>query len=84
MSRNLGQLVGGGINLSRNIHNLSAGGIATSTFLFFIAIEACGFPISLLISKPHQVRRADGSIIVLAADESIGLKEEVKLVCEWF
>jgi hypothetical protein len=50
-----------------SIQNSSAGAVATSTYIVFIAIEAVGFPISWLISKPSKVRRADGSPIMLAA-----------------
>jgi len=50
-----------------SVQNASAGAVATSTYIIFIAIEAVGFPISWLISKPSNVRRADGSPIMLAA-----------------
>lgn len=45
----------------------TAGAIATSTYLIFVAIEAVGFPVSWLISPPHRVRRADGVPIVMGA-----------------
>ncbi|TYJ55843.1 hypothetical protein B9479_003495 [Cryptococcus floricola] len=68
-SRNLGQLVGGSISLARNAKSATAGAIATSTYLIFVAIEALGFPISFLISPPHKVRRSDGVPILMAAKQ---------------
>lgn len=70
MSRNLGQLVGGSINLSRNIHNAKAGAVATSTFLIFIVIEALAFPISWLISPSDKVKKSDGTQVKLAPKRS--------------
>jgi hypothetical protein len=52
-----------------SVTNAGAGAIATSTYLIFVAIEAVGFPVSLLISPPHKVRRADGVPIILAAKQ---------------
>lgn len=78
MSRNLGQLVGGSINLSRNIHNAKAGAVATSTFLIFLVIEALAFPISWLISPSNKVKKADGTQVKLAPKQS--WKEEFGLL----
>lgn len=78
MSRNLGQLVGGSINLSRNIHNAKAGSVSLSTYLIFLIIECLGFPISFLISPANRVRKSDGAEIKLAPKLSWG--EEFRLL----
>lgn len=40
MSRNLGQLVGGSISLSRSIKNAGAGAIATSTYVHLSSLQS--------------------------------------------
>nr|XP_018261868.1 uncharacterized protein I303_06313 [Kwoniella dejecticola CBS 10117]OBR84026.1 membrane protein [Kwoniella dejecticola CBS 10117] len=77
-ARNLGQLVGGSIALSRNAKNAAAGAIATSTYLVFVGIEAVGFPVSFFIVNPEKVRRADGVPIVMPAKRPI--KQEMALL----
>jgi hypothetical protein len=78
MSRNLGQLVGGSINLSRNIHNAKAGSVSLSTYLIFLIIECLGFPISWLISPASKVRKTNGHGVKLAPKLSWG--EEFRLL----
>lgn len=78
MSRNLGQIVGGVISLAKNYHNTHGSTIATDTFLVFVAIEACGLPISLLISPSEKVRRQDGTSIRMSPP--LPWREEFKIV----
>lgn len=82
MSRNLGQIVGGVISLARNFPNIHGPTIATNTFLVFIAIEACGLPISLLISPSEKVRRQDGTSITMSPP--LPWREEFKIVWRTF
>ncbi|PWN90194.1 MFS general substrate transporter [Acaromyces ingoldii] len=63
VSRNLGQLVGGAINLAVNKPNNAAGSVSPKVYIVFMVIEALGFPIAWLISQPSKVQRADGSHI---------------------
>ncbi|WVR07892.1 hypothetical protein IAU60_004935 [Kwoniella sp. DSM 27419] len=76
-ARNLGQLVGGSIALSRNAKTAAAGAIATSTYLIFVGIEAVGFPVSFFIASPEKVRRSDGVPIILAAKKPLRVEMQL-------
>lgn len=57
-----GYLVAGSITLSLNINQSSKGAVSLKTFIGFITINCVGAFISLLIVKPEEVIRRDGSI----------------------
>ncbi|EIM90905.1 MFS general substrate transporter [Stereum hirsutum FP-91666 SS1] len=79
LSRNLGQLVGGAINLSVNVNTDTTGGISPSTYLIFVGIECIGFPAALFLSPPEKVRRADGTGVHVAAGKSTWKNEFIEL-----
>ncbi|KAL3480916.1 major facilitator superfamily domain-containing protein [Aspergillus californicus] len=78
VSRNLGQLVGGAINLSKNYKEGVSGGVTPDTYLAFLAIECIALPFALLITPFERVVRSDGTKIVTA--ESLSTKMEFKRI----
>ncbi|WWC89427.1 uncharacterized protein L201_004351 [Kwoniella dendrophila CBS 6074] len=64
VSRNLGQLVGGSINLAKNASSDAGGGISASTYIPFIAIEALAIPFAFGICEMAHVVRSDGTRIL--------------------
>ncbi|KAK7210999.1 hypothetical protein V2G26_018177 [Clonostachys chloroleuca] len=78
VSRNLGQLVGGAINLSKNYQEGVSGGVTPDTYLAFVAIECLALPFAFLIRPFEHVVRSDGSRIVVA--EPITTKQEIKQI----
>lgn len=61
-----GQILGGAINLGLNADNSEAGKVSYTVFLIFIAIQASGPFVALLLNQPHQVERKDGKKVVLS------------------
>ncbi|WWC66075.1 uncharacterized protein I303_108697 [Kwoniella dejecticola CBS 10117] len=78
VSRNLGQLIGGAINLSKNHIKGQEGGVTPDTYIIFLIIECLAIPFALLISPLEHVVRSDGTKIRVA--ESIGTKQEFRLI----
>lgn len=78
VSRNLGQLVGGAINLSKNHKKGVTGGVTPDTYVAFLIIEALALPFAFMISPLENVVRSDGTRILVS--ESIGTKQEVKKI----
>ncbi|KAF4119667.1 Ion channel regulatory protein UNC-93 [Geosmithia morbida] len=70
VSRNLGQLVGGAINLSKNYKKGLSGGVSTDTYLAFLVIECLALPFAFLILPFENVVRSDGTKIVTEAEKS--------------
>ncbi|WWC92017.1 uncharacterized protein L201_006971 [Kwoniella dendrophila CBS 6074] len=66
--RNSGSVIGGVINFVNNRSLDSAGGVAWSTYLIFIAFECTGVIWALLLSKTKKVRRSDGSKVPYSGD----------------
>ncbi|KAF9881471.1 major facilitator superfamily transporter [Colletotrichum karsti] len=64
--RNSGSVMGGAINFSTNYSKGSAGGIAWSTYLIFVAFECTGVIWAFLLSPTARVRRRDGSKIPMS------------------
>ena len=60
-----GQIIGGAINLGLNANADQAGKVSYTVFLIFIAIQATGPFVSLLLNKPSQVQRSDGKQVNL-------------------
>ena len=65
-----GQILGGAINLGINAHNAEAGKVSYVVYLIFIALQACGPFVALLLNKPSQVQRTDGLKVHLSIVES--------------
>ncbi|KAL5120642.1 hypothetical protein ACEQ8H_001390 [Pleosporales sp. CAS-2024a] len=78
VSRNLGQLVGGAINLSKNHLKGVEGGVTPETYIAFVIIECMALPFAFLISPLERVVRSDGTRILVS--EKIGTKKEFKLI----
>ncbi|KAL1407741.1 hypothetical protein Q8F55_007175 [Vanrija albida] len=57
---NLATLVGGAINLALNVDISKPGGLRPRTYLVFVGLSSCAPLVSLLLSNPREVRRADG------------------------
>ncbi|KAI9374736.1 major facilitator superfamily domain-containing protein [Aspergillus egyptiacus] len=80
VSRNLGQLVGGAINLSKNHEVGARGGITPDTYVAFMVIECIALPFALLITPFERVIRSDGTRIVTA--ETLSTKLEIKRIAK--
>ena len=65
-----GQILGGAINLGINAHDFKAGKVSYVVYLIFIALQACGPFVGLLLSQPAQVQRTDGLKVHLSIIES--------------
>ncbi|QGI82107.1 hypothetical protein CEK25_008836 [Fusarium fujikuroi] len=75
-----GQILGGAINLGLNADRNEAGKVSYTVYLIFIALQAVGPFVALLLSKPHQVQRKDGVTVKLdraEGDRQTFLYEEV-------
>ncbi|XDG02617.1 hypothetical protein ABKA04_002232 [Annulohypoxylon sp. FPYF3050] len=78
VSRNLGQLVGGAINLSKNHIKGAVGGVTPDTYIAFLIIESLALPFAFLISPLENVVRSDGTRILVS--EKLSFKQEFKLI----
>ncbi|KAJ4415264.1 hypothetical protein N0V82_007426 [Gnomoniopsis sp. IMI 355080] len=78
VSRNLGQLVGGGINLAKNHVKGVSGGVTPNTYVAFVIIQCLALPFAFLIAPLERVVRSDGTRIVIS--ESLSTKQEVKRI----
>ncbi|KAL5383396.1 hypothetical protein PMIN02_009643 [Paraphaeosphaeria minitans] len=78
VSRNMGQLVGGVINLAKNHHKGASGGVAPDTYIAFLIIESMALPFAFLISPLENVVRSDGTRILVS--ERIGTKQEFQKI----
>jgi MFS family permease len=55
-----GQILGGAINLGINVNRNEAGKVSYTVYLVFIALQATGPFVALLLNRPHKVERTDG------------------------
>ncbi|KAJ4316311.1 hypothetical protein N0V94_005520 [Neodidymelliopsis sp. IMI 364377] len=78
VARNLGQLVGGAINLSKNHIKGANGGVTPDTYIAFLIIECMALPFALLITPLERVVRSDGTRILMS--EKLPTKTEFKLI----
>ncbi|KAH6656322.1 major facilitator superfamily transporter [Truncatella angustata] len=65
-----GQILGGAINLGINVNRNEAGSVSYVVYLVFIAIQATGPFVALLLNKPSKVERQDGRKVSLAILEN--------------
>ena len=77
-----GQVLGGAINLGLNADNNKAGQVSYTVYLIFIALQACGPFVGLLLNKPSKVQRTDGVPVQLAITGSTS--KELKAVTKLF
>ncbi|KAI0438922.1 major facilitator superfamily transporter [Xylaria telfairii] len=68
--RLFGSIIGGAINLSLNANTDTAGKVSYTVFIIFIAIQAAGPFVGLLLNKPSAVERTDGKKVVLGILEN--------------
>ncbi|KAL2867717.1 major facilitator superfamily domain-containing protein [Aspergillus lucknowensis] len=80
VSRNLGQLVGGAINLAKNHQEGADGGVTPDTFIAFVVIESIALPFALLVTPFERVVRSDGTKIVTA--ETLSTKMEFRRIAK--
>ncbi|KAK9778672.1 putative Major facilitator superfamily transporter [Seiridium cardinale] len=65
-----GQILGGAINLGINANRNEAGKVSYTVYLVFIALQATGPFVALLLNKPAKVERQDGKKVSLAILEN--------------
>lgn len=78
VARNLGQLVGGAINLAKNHEKGAVGGVSPDTYIAFLIIECMALPFAFLISPLDRVVRSDGTRILFS--EKLSTLKEFKLI----
>ncbi|KAL2135309.1 hypothetical protein VTI74DRAFT_9077 [Chaetomium olivicolor] len=78
VSRNLGQLVGGAINLAKNHEKGVEGGVTPDTYVVFIIIQCLALPFAFLLSPLEHVVRSDGTRILVS--EKLKTRDEFKLI----
>ena len=61
-----GQILGGAINLGLNARRNKAGQVSYTVFLIFIALQASGPFVALLLNRPSKVERRDGKKVSLS------------------
>ncbi|KAK5657516.1 hypothetical protein OQA88_3088 [Cercophora sp. LCS_1] len=77
-----GQIIGGAINLGLNADRNEAGKVSYTVFLVFIAMQAAGPFVGLLLNKPEDVERRDGKKVELKIEQ--GVWEELKQTAKLF
>jgi hypothetical protein len=65
-----GQILGGAINLGINADRDQAGSVSYAVYLVFIALQATGPFVALLLNKPSKVERQDGKQVSLSILEN--------------
>ncbi|KAK3377215.1 major facilitator superfamily domain-containing protein [Lasiosphaeria ovina] len=78
-----GQILGGAINLGLNANRDEAGKVSYTVFLVFIALQATGPFVGLLLNTPDQVERKDGKKVDLRITENpwFEIKETARAFC---
>ncbi|POY74903.1 hypothetical protein BMF94_1879 [Rhodotorula taiwanensis] len=69
--KNSGTILAGAINLGTNIHQSKGGKVNYKTLLAFIALQCLALPFALLLSKPEDVKRDDGTSVVLPEKNTV-------------
>lgn len=60
-----GQIIGGAVNIGLNVDRNEAGSVSYTVYILFIAIQAAGPFVAMLLNRPSQVQRKDGKKVVL-------------------
>lgn len=68
--RVMGQIIGGAVNLGLNSSRNEAGKVSYAVYLVFIAIQAAGALVALLLNRPQHVQRQDGKKVQLSITET--------------
>jgi MFS family permease len=61
----VGRVLGGAINLGLNFEKNEQGQVSYTVYLIFIALQALGPFVALLLNRPDQVQRGDGKKVEL-------------------
>lgn len=77
-----GQILGGAINLGVNAQDNQAGKVSYQVYLAFIALQALGPLVGLLVNKPSKVQRKDGVRIDMSITN--GIMSELQLTAKLF
>ena len=65
-----GQILGGAINLGLNVNDSQAGKVSYTVYEVFIALQATGAFVALLLNRPQDVERRDGKKVNLSIIEN--------------
>ncbi|KAI0849146.1 major facilitator superfamily domain-containing protein [Daldinia vernicosa] len=61
----LGQILGGAVNLGLNVNRNQAGKVSYTVYIIFIALQASGTLVAVLLNPPSKVQRRDGTPVQL-------------------
>lgn len=78
-----GQIIGGAVNIGLNADRNEAGSVSYTVYILFIAIQAAGPFVALLLNRPSKVQRKDGKKVVLEILQNpwFELKKTAQLFC---
>ncbi|XDG01687.1 hypothetical protein ABKA04_001302 [Annulohypoxylon sp. FPYF3050] len=66
----IGQILGGAVNLGLNADRNQAGKVSYNVYLIFIALQASGTLVALLLNDPSKVQRPNGTPVQLTIFEN--------------
>lgn len=71
------------MNLGLNVHRNEAGSVSYTVYILFIAIQAAGPFVALLLNRPSKVQRKDGKKVVLEILQNpwFEMKTTARLFC---
>ena len=72
-----GQVLGGAVNLGLDVHRNHPGSVSYNVYLVFIALQAAGPFIGLLLTVPHKVERTDGITVSCSIPKEQSVLEEL-------
>ncbi|KAI1808215.1 hypothetical protein F4811DRAFT_571247 [Daldinia bambusicola] len=78
----IGQILGGAINLGLNADRNQAGKVTYTVYIVFIALQASGTLIALLLNQPSKVQRRDGTPVQLVIYDNPW--QEIKVTTKTF
>ncbi|KAI1391608.1 MFS general substrate transporter [Hypoxylon trugodes] len=61
----VGQILGGAVNLGLNVDRNQAGKVSYTVYIVFIALQASGTLVALLLNRPSKVQRPGGTPVQL-------------------
>ncbi|KAI2629224.1 MFS general substrate transporter [Hypomontagnella submonticulosa] len=78
----IGQILGGAVNLGLNADRNQAGKVSYTVYIIFIALQASGTLVALLLNPPSKVQRSDGTPVQLTIFDD--LWKEIKATTRTF
>lgn len=79
-----GQVLGGAVNLGLNVNRNEAGSVSYGVYQVFIALQAAGPFIGLLLTNPPKVERTDGIAVSCAIPKEQKIVDELKATAQLF